>query len=1038
MASCSTVSSPTPEYRLAPSWWAGGLALGERLPAPGSPGASPPAAAERLRHWQDAHGLAAGGAFAARLADANLDEAGLTALLAEPATSVATRTARPDWVELVERTVSDPTAGDGAAVEPSLEAFALPLRPFTDAARDRLVRGAARAAAHVDLVALGDDFAAALGDRLVRLAARTFVLELNVARVSGRLTGATGRERFADYVRVLSTGGLTALFDEYPVLARILAQTCQHAVDARLELLDRFVADRAAIVADLFDGTDPGRLLTVAADLGDSHQHGRAVALVRFTGGQTVVYKPRSQALQCHFTDLVRWLNDKIPWLELRPVAALARDGYGWLEFVSSRACTSVAEVDRFYRRQGALLALLYAVDATDIHYENLIAAGDQPVLVDVETLFHPTIAPATTAGPDPAQRALAASVTRTALLPHLLVGEHGALDVSGLGGDKDTTFPFDAVNWDAGGTDEMRLVRRPVAFHGAVNRPRFDGRDIDPSEYRSALLSGFRAGYDALVAHRAELVGSGGLIERCADDEIRIVVRPTRSYTTLLDESTHPDLLRDGLDRERLYDVLWADAVHSPTLRRLVRHESAGLWAGDVPLFTGRPRSCDMWTSAGERIPGVLAGTSLDGVTAKIMNMDELDRLDQEWLITAAMATRAGPVDHRGGDPAPAQAVSAVPDQQRLLTAACGIADQIVARSMQDGQRANWLGLQLVDGQHWAIMPMGAGLADGYSGVALFLAQLGQLTGSRRYRDLARKALRPVPRLLEAFTADHDLAAFVGPGGFLGTGGISYALSRVSTLLDDHEIASWLPAAIELTGTMGESTPDIATGNAGGLLAMHAVHAETGLESAANAAGILAGELAWNAESYQDGDFPPTGFAGGPTGVAYALRRHAGPGHPPHAPSPPGNDGYGWCSGLSGTLLAHADLLDESPDPATCAKVDRWVTALTERRPLRDASLCHGELGIAEPLVVLAQYGHERAARGRTQYAARALGALDQYGPQCGTPNGVPCPGLLNGLAGIGYGLLRLGFAEQVPSILLLEPKFLTRGTNVLPRTTY
>jgi lantibiotic modifying enzyme len=378
------------------------------------------------------------------------------------------------------------------------------------------------------------------------------------------------------------------------------------------------------------------------------------------------------------------------------------------------------------------------------------------------------------------------------------------------------------------------------------------------------------------------------------------------------------------------------------------------------------------------------------------------------------------------------------VPDQRRLLTAACGIADEIVARSMQDGQRANWLGLEQIGSRHWAIMPMGAGLADGYSGVALFLAQLGQLTGSRRYRDLARKVLSPMPRLLEAFTADHDLAAFVGPGGFLGTGGICFALSRVSTLLDDNEIASWLPAAVELTGTMGDSPPDIAAGYAGGLLAMLAVHAETRLESAAKVARILAGELAGDVDSHQDGDFPPTGFAGGPIGVAHALRRHAGPGHPAHVPSPPRSAGYGWCTGLSGTLLAHADLLDRSPDAATCAKFDQWVAALAGRRPLRDASLCHGELGIAESLVVLAQHGHERATKVRTQYAARALGAIDQYGPQCGTPNGVPCPGLLTGLAGIGYGLLRLGFAEQVPSILLLEPKLGTRGPNVLPCANY
>jgi lantibiotic modifying enzyme len=29
----------------------------------------------------------------------------------------------------------------------------------------------------------------------------------------------------------------------------------------------------------------------------------------------------------------------------------------------------------------------------------------------------------------------------------------------------------------------------------------------------------------------------------------------------------------------------------------------------------------------------------------------------------------------------------------------------------------------------------------------------------------------------------------------------------------------------------------------------------------------------------------------------------------------------------------------------------------------------------------------------------------------------------LLTGLAGIGYGLLRLAFSERVPSVLLLEP---------------
>ncbi len=40
-----------------------------------------------------------------------------------------------------------------------------------------------------------------------------------------------------------------------------------------------------------------------------------------------------------------------------------------------------------------------------------------------------------------------------------------------------------------------------------------------------------------------------------------------------------------------------------------------------------------------------------------------------------------------------------------------------------------------------------------------------------------------------------------------------------------------------------------------------------------------------------------------------------------------------------------------------------------------------------------------------------------------CGTPSNVETPGLMTGLAGIGYQLLRLANSAQVPSVLLLAP---------------
>ncbi|WP_344342986.1 lanthionine synthetase LanC family protein, partial [Kitasatospora putterlickiae] len=98
-----------------------------------------------------------------------------------------------------------------------------------------------------------------------------------------------------------------------------------------------------------------------------------------------------------------------------------------------------------------------------------------------------------------------------------------------------------------------------------------------------------------------------------------------------------------------------------------------------------------------------------------------------------------------------------------------------------------------------------------------------------------------------------------------------------------------------------------------------------------------------------------------------------------------------------------------------------RAVRNTARAAPLGDHSLCHGELGVLELL------GRHGPAAGRTPWVRRAgalLAAVDQDGPRSGAPDQVPHPGLLTGLAGIGHGLLRLGFPDQVPPALLLRPR--------------
>lgn len=923
---------------------------------------------------------------------------------------------RPSWAAFVERATAtaahaDFTGGGPGGVDGAMAAFASALRP--------LVRAATALDARLD-----EEFARALGHRLARIAARTLVLELNLERIGERLAGDTPHERFADFVRHVD---LPALFARYPVLARLLGQACLHAVEAHRELLDRFERDRPEIVRTLLDGRDPGPLAGVETGRGDRHARGRSVAVLTFEDGRRVVYKPRPVALHQAFADLLTWY-DGHTGLGLRLPRAVARPGHGWLEFIEHAPCADVIAVGRFYHRLGALIALLYAVDGADMHYENLIAAGDEPVLVDVETLFHPAVGvPA-----DPAVRALARSVHRTAVLPQVLLGAHGALDIGGMGGDHGDRSATDGVAWLHPGTDRMRLVRRPAPLPPAHNRPVVDGREAEPADYQGPLLAGFRVGYDALCDHRDELLG---LLSAFADLPVRFVARMTQLYATLLDESTHPDALRGAAARQDVLDLLWDDSADEAVLHALVPHEMGDLWAGDVPVFTTRPGSRDVWASTGERLPDLLPVSGLDAVTAKVAALGEVDRHEQQWLISAGLASRPRPVDHRTGLGVAAPLEAAVPDPQRLLAAACGVADEVLAHATAADGRINWVGLELVDDRHWAVAAMGAGLSNGYTGVALFLAQLGKLTGAARYTEYARDALAPIPGLLAAFAEDTELAVAVGSGAFHGLGGICYALARLAGLLDDAEIGGWLRAAVDVAAAVeatGEDPANLVEGWAGGLAAMLAVRAESGLPAAGELARAYADRLV---AASPGGD----GFARGRAGVGWALLRYAGIGGDRYGVAGRANlradhslrqrlldvaeADHSWCSGLSGAVLAHTAHPDQPVDAYTL-HLDRCLNALAVHEPLRDLSLCHGELGVVESLTVLAERGHGLASAMQHRRAGLVLGALDQYGARCGTPEGVPSAGLLTGLSGIGYGLLRLGFPEHVPSVLLLGSK--------------
>ncbi|GGN98300.1 hypothetical protein GCM10010112_91210 [Actinoplanes lobatus] len=1004
-------STPTGGTLLGAGWWAPALALHERIhpgPAAGPSCADP------------------GEPFTQRLADLGLSPDAMPALRAEPAACLAARTVRPAWVATAERAVAAAVPASVAEVGGDWrDAFGRVLRPFADDAVERITAGAGPCD-WLDLPRVTLHLGTALRRGLVDLAARALVAELHRWGARDRLTGDDERARFLDFARrTASPGGLAALLTRYPVLARLLAQATDAAVTATRELLARLAADRDEVVGALLGTADPGPVVAIVAGLGDRHHNGRTVSFVDFADGSRVVYKPRDVTTQVVMGRFIDLLSAGHPELSPGIARTVARPGYGWTAYVAARDLPDPAEADRFYRRQGALLALLHVLRTTDMHYENVVADAGTPVLIDTETLFNAELTPAGDA--DPAAGALASSVYRTALLPLLVIGDQGAADLSGLGGDRDGHCPASVVDWLDAGTDRMRLVRRPYAMTGSANRPRLAGADLDPGDHEQSIVAGFRQAYDFAAAHRAEFAAA---VAACADLEIRVITRPSWMYATILDETTHPDVLRDALDRDEAFSVLHANRSANPLLSQLVGHEITAMWNGDVPMFLASAGSGELRTPDGTCLPVPLPRAGVAAALDTLAGLGHVDRRQQEWIISATLATRHGAPAHpapRPGAPAPAGPTNPVVHPDALLTAARTMADAVVTR-MSGEERVNWLGVEHVDGQ-WLVLPMGASLGTGYLGVALFLAQLAAVTGVGRYAGQARGAVAGTPALVDLFTGHPELVETVGWGGLNGLGGIAYGLARLGLLLDDPALRDGAARLAALAGRSSRalSGPGWADGLAGCLAALSAVRRCLGLGSASDAEIDCADRLARIAD-HDDGTLPLS-FADGLSGIAWALVR-CGP-RPDHraagrrlasqvvarATADGAPVGGGWCNGDPGMALAGVCV------PHEMSAAD--ATALADGPAHRDLSLCHGELGVLEVLATIAASGDRPspAAAALRRRTGGVLEALRRGGPVCGVPGNVLTPGLLTGLAGIGYGLLRLAAPGDVPSVLLLQP---------------
>lgn len=881
-------------------------------------------------------------------------------------------------------------------------------RAFTDFYSDRIADGVADIpdGAGCDQRTLAASVTTCVAQRLQLLIPRLFVVDFHQVREAwGQPVDPQSTTAIDRYLEGLGTHTVERWFETYPVMADLVGIVVDGSITHVGEIAMRWQADRAELAAREFV-PDDAELTGIEHLASDAHQNGRMVAALRFADGSRVIYKPRSLTPEEFTRSCLAQISGTAGLdLEMCAPESLDRGDYGWQREVLRRGARSRAEIRGYYTRLGAVCGLLTSLGATDMHHENIIAVGDHPVVLDLETVLH---AAQNLASHDLATaivNRVKTSLASTLLLPQRLPKGPYSVLLGGIGvayEQQSSRTDYVMVNRD---TDAVDIAKRTWPFVHQDNLLKDPaGHTTDVLDYRAEFLDGLRRGTEAVAEHAEALVA---LLDT-RPIRVRQIFRSTAVYGRVLDAATHPDNLRSREEFERIITMLRPPPGCDRQFVQsyLAEVEKAALARADVPYFVAS--SDDIRTrSEGHLSPPVADLSPRDRAAYGLRAIDSRSLSFDELLVEEGFAElRAARLEH-----------------ERDYRPGCGgtWGAQLLASDGIDGagvlQRLVDVSIDVdgVDGveRGWVCGAFGPSIGTFDPGTSISLHDAGGILlpferaaehGDDHAKELAREVRRGVGGLARVYRERLDAVA---PSVASGSLSIDYLLGHASTRLpmtgwdavrvDDVEACppgdpmAGLPGAGLLFAGFPDSPPDLLRRIYDRLpntveRQWELAHGNLGLLWARHRLAVALGEEA-DVRDVED-------------------RFDAQVASVPESLTP------AWCAGHAGVCMVAAEI---SRDDALVRKHAELAATLPADDAPIDLSVCHGAAGVVQALVRTAQLRDESwPLTLATDYWQRVAKYARDSGYVTGDPARQGLLGYFLGWSGIADTALLLATARE------------------------
>lgn len=627
------------------------------------------------------------------------------------------------------------------------------------------------------------------------------------------------------YNDILKTNKMKEFSETYFVTWNRCTNLITNRISSIVDTVDRIQQNRIDIEKKFNINRDL-KIVYVESD-GDTHNDGSSVSIVYFEDKQKIIYKPRSVSGEDGYTKLIMAINHKLD-LNLPMLNVINCGYYGFTSFETS----DETQIDMY--KAGQLACLMYLLNASDMHYSNILWTHKGPLPIDLETLFHPSRnRSGIPESSNSAYDSLEKSVYGTGVLPISISGKNknDSVDVGFTGiRDKNSVSPFKTFELINGFNSKIKVV-----WHKSdpVSEDLINDSEYEKELYQNCakVVDGFTNLYLLILKNKDFFIKE--VITSFKDSKLRYIHNMTYRYEQILRVLTATE---PSKNIDTAHSLLSRIGILSMTSdKNIIKSEFNQLWKGDIPYFTINFDSVEIYCN--NEIISTVKNSPQSEFMRKMEKISQKDLINQQKIIQLAFVAKLADPHAEGKikleelENVNQKVIEKKSNEIKKIAETSKIIkwfSRDLLNSVLDDRYEHlpktWVGAVAKNGNNgWIPGVLGYDLYSGRIGPALVLSILGDQFSDTDAKNISNDIFEKSAQILENQSFELRNVLLSGTGAFSGISGLLWAMYQAGVITKNARwknvaINSWELLSIDLE-TVENNFFDMINGKSGAII---------------------------------------------------------------------------------------------------------------------------------------------------------------------------------------------------------------------------